>query len=122
MKPFLCSILKCDKCNSSDSFRITPIEVSKVPVPATLPKVSDFKTKLEFLSELTNSISKIGQNLIDISDVDVQLFLETEDFTSEEHLKIVDLLYGIDITTGSITCINCDNVKNIRNGILIYNE
>lgn len=122
MKPFLCSILKCDKCNSSDTFRIVPTELSKVPVPASLPKITDFKAKLDFLSDLISSISRIGRNLIDISDADVQIFLETEDFTSDEHLKIIDLLYGIDITTGSISCVNCNNVKDIRHGILIYNE
>lgn len=122
MRPFLCSILKCDKCDTTEPFRITPTEITKESLPKCLPKAGEFKEKLAFLSDLIDSISRIGRGIIDIDEADLQLFLETEDFESAEHLKIIDLLYGIDVKTGVITCSNCNSVKNIRNGILIYNE
>lgn len=122
MRPFLCSILKCDKCDCKEPFRITPTEISKEMLPKCLPKITEFKERIPFVSDLIDSITRIGRGVIDVDESDLQLFLETDDVSSAEHLKIIDLLYGIDVKTGIITCNNCNSTKNIRNGILIYDE
>ncbi|ELA42136.1 uncharacterized protein VICG_00777 [Vittaforma corneae ATCC 50505] len=122
MRPFLCSILKCQKCGSTQYPKLNPEEVFKVALPAHLPSISKFREQQSFLSDLIDVISKNHGKIFDINEADLYAFLEPENATSIENLKIIELLYGVDIVAGTITCVDCGDTKNIKNGILFCEE
>lgn len=116
MRPFLSSILKCQKCKSEKFQKIEPEEIKKVPLPAYFPKIEEFKEEQDFLRDLIDSVSRKHSKTIDITEADLYTFLESE---SE---KINELLFGIDVVTGTVTCIECGDIKNIKNSILFCEE
>lgn len=122
MRPFLCSILKCQKCGSTHYPKPNPEKISKVSLPAYLPCISEFKEQQNFLSDLIDAISRNHSKVFDISEADLYAFLDSETILPDDKLKIVELLYGIDIVSGTVTCIDCGDTKNIKNGILFCEE
>ncbi|KAM0681788.1 hypothetical protein GINT2_000305 [Glugoides intestinalis] len=122
MRPFLCSLLKCTKCGCIKCPKLIPSEIKQISLPKAFPGILNFKAEQTFLNDLIEYVSKFNKDIIDISEGDLYLFLEADDPASQESLKIVELLYGIDVTTGILTCIECGDVKDIKNGILFIEE
>lgn len=123
MRPFIATLLKCNKCNSEELGRVCPAKVQRISMPAYLPDVSGLKSYQDFLMDLIESVPKVGRNLIDISEADLYLFMECNlDDAAMESLKVVELLYGIDIVEGTLQCTGCDAVRRIENSILFYEE
>lgn len=126
MRPFVATLLKCNKCNSGELGRMCPTKMKKISVPTYTPDVSALKNHQDFLMDLIGSVSEVGGNLIDISEADLYLFVECDsnDAATQENLKIVELLYGIDIVEGTLCCSSpgCNAVRKIKNSILFYEE
>lgn len=76
--------------------------------------------------DLAESVSRARSTLIDISDADLYLFMEcdSDDPKAHENVKMVELLYGIDVVEGSIHCSSpgCNATMSIRNSILFCEE
>jgi hypothetical protein len=120
MRPFLCEILQCDKCKASKSFNLNPQEI--VRVNCNYNNLNNFEidnSYQDFMIDLINQLKSTNQNIIEIDEIDVQLFFEEKSAITQ---KIAELLFGIDVKTGDLECKNCQNKKNIRNSILIYDE
>ena len=123
MRPFICSLLKCNSCGSESIPRATIEKYTKIKLPSYHPNIQQFRNEQAFISDLIEDISKnrnsvCTENPIKISEEDLYIFMESADPNDE--LKIVELLYGIDIIKGNITCSQCGVVRSIEEGILRY--
>lgn len=122
MRPFVCSLLKCAKCESVKPQKLAPVDITKVAPPSCVPRIADFRKEEDFLKDLVDTLSKINSEIIDIDEADIYAFLESNDNEMAAVSKIVEALYGVEVITGSVTCIDCGEMKSIRNGILYYEE
>lgn len=122
MRPFLCSLLKCTKCGCVKCPKLIASEIKQISLSKAFPGIEAFKSEQSFLNDLIENVSKFNKDIIDISEADLYLFLEAEDPASQETLKIIELLYGIDVIDGIVTCIECGTTKDIKNGILFIEE
>ena len=123
MRPFLCQFLKCDKCGADRLFYLNISEISKVDFNPNNFKNLNLDSSLEiFLNSLADQLTRMRQNIIDLNEIDIQLFIEDNTRNLTDHPKIAESLFGIDVKSGILECTKCQNKKNIRNGILIYDE
>jgi len=120
MRPFLCSLLTCTKCSTVKCQKLSPVAIKAVSLPKHIPSVSGFKKEEGFLSDLIATISKSHSKVLDVCEADLYAFMESTG--EDESRKIVELLYGLDVITGTVVCVECGETKNIRDGILFCEE
>lgn len=117
MRPFLLSYLKCTKCGSTSPPKLAPRAIEKTAMPNTVPSLKFYNAHSEHLMDLVDSLSTLKGGVIDVDEADVYGFLDGAD-----EAPIARLLYGIDVLGGSVSCTECGDEKQIKDGILFCEE
>lgn len=113
MRPFVCTLLKCQKCGSTHCPKLTPEEVVQISLPACLPHLADLRTEGAFLEDLVGTMTQGHNRILKVNEADVYAFVEEG---AEE--GIAELLCGVDVIRGTVACVDCGEVRQIRDGIL----
>lgn len=114
MRPFLCTMLKCKKCNSVQIPSLIVEEMKRIETPENIPAL---KLEDENIKSMISTLMDHRPSFF-TTEEEEQILLDLESPDCSNSQIIPQILFGCDIVSGCLICANCSDESKIKNSIL----